>query len=62
MSQRTKSQPPEKVPVHFPRPGERYVRVEDLMRNEGVRDLIRKMAEIRIDPRSSEAKTEPGSS
>ena len=34
------------VPVHFPRPGERYVRVEDLMKDSGVREQIRDMAKL----------------
>ena len=41
-----KKQSSEAVPVHFPRPGERYVRVEDLVQNAGVREQIDNMAKM----------------
>lgn len=34
------------VPVHFPRPGERHVRAEDLMRDAGVQEQIRDMVKL----------------
>ena len=46
MSNSAKKQSSETVPVHFPRPGERYVRVEDLVSNAGVREQIDSMAKM----------------
>ena len=46
MSQPSKRKSAESIPVHSSRPGERYVRVDELLRNEGVQKQIRKMAEI----------------
>ena len=46
MSNPAKKQSSEEIPVHFPRPGERYVRVEDLVTNAGVREQIDSMAKM----------------
>ena len=46
MSNPAKKQSSETIPVHFPRPGERYVRIEDLVRNDGVRKQINSMAKM----------------
>jgi len=46
MPNSAKKQSPEEIPVHFPRPGERLVRVEDLVRNRGVIEQINSMAKI----------------
>ena len=46
MWNRSGKQPGGTVPVHFPRPGERFVLVEDLVKDEGVREQIRSMTEI----------------
>ena len=46
MSNPGKKQPSEEIPVHYPRPGERFVRVEDLVRNRGVIKQINSMAKI----------------
>ena len=46
MWNRSGKQPGGTVPVHLPRPGERFVLVEDLVKDEGVRQQIRGMAEI----------------
>ena len=46
MSNPAKKQSSEAVPVHFPRPGERYVLVEDLVRNDGVLKQIDSMAKL----------------
>ena len=46
MSNPAKKQSSETVPVHFPRPGERFVRVEDLVRNDGVIKQINSMAKM----------------
>ena len=46
MCNRSGKQPGGTVPVHLPRPGERFVLVEDLVKDEGVRRQIRSMAEI----------------
>ena len=51
MRNRSEKQSSETVPVHFPRPGERYVLAEDLVEDEGVQEQIRSMVKIGGDSR-----------
>lgn len=46
MPRQSKEKYVELLPVRSSGPGDLYVRVSDLLRNEGVRKQIRKMAEI----------------
>ena len=49
MQSHPKTEPASTVPVHFPRPGERYVRVKDLVADPEVRRQIGEMAKIEED-------------